>query len=517
MKRFGRIATVGIAALGLVLANVVPGIAIEQPGLQWNSATSPDSSWKDVAYGAGRFVAVADDGSDRLMTSTNGVDWQTSGTSGFVTTNWTSVAFGNGRFVAVAFDASVITSTDGLAWSTSGITGNPGGIGWERITFGGGKFVAVGQQGMDSQRVMSSSNGLNWTAGTAAGDAVWHGVTYGDGHYVAVATSGSPQVMTSTDAVTWQAVDAAPSRPWWNITYGNGRFVAITPDAGSDSLRAMTSTNGIDWQLQTFDNTGVLALAYGNGLFVASGSNGVSTSPDGATWTNRSAAASNTWMSSTYQSGIFVTVGASGSGNRAMYSGQLTSTPAAISTIEPSHGPASGGTLITIVGSGFIPGLSVSIGNNPCTELTVVTSTTLTCRTPAGSAGTAAVAVTNLGQAAITHAAGFTYDSVQKSPQHPRPGAVRVPAHVKTHGDTRLSGPNPTTTSGTAISVSGSLLAKLTKRGDLRSFKIIKKNRSYYIRTYGTPIKVKIKWRAPGNAHELAYLKSRTYRVGQQW
>ena len=47
-------------------------------------------------------------------------------------------------------------------------------------------------------RVMTSPDGITWTARTSAADNGWYGVTYGDGLFVAVSNSGtSNRVMTS--------------------------------------------------------------------------------------------------------------------------------------------------------------------------------------------------------------------------------------------------------------------------------------------------------------------------------
>jgi len=46
--------------------------------------------------------------------------------------------------------------------------------------------------------------------------------------------------------------------------------------------------------------------------------NRVMTSPDGISWTLRSSAADNDWLSVTYGGGLFVAVASTGAGNRVM-------------------------------------------------------------------------------------------------------------------------------------------------------------------------------------------------------
>ena len=54
-----------------------------------------------------------------------------------------------------------------------------------------------------------------------------------------------------------------------------------------------------------------------------------------------------------------------------------------ISGISPASGPANGGTLVTISGSGFVAPMTVTIGGQPATDVVVDGSgTSLTAVTP---------------------------------------------------------------------------------------------------------------------------------------
>lgn len=61
--------------------------------------------------------------------------------------------------------------------------------------------------------------------------------------------------------------------------------------------------------------------------------------------------------------------------------------PAAVIALEPGRAPVSGGTLVTVTGSGFTGATGVSFGGVDGTELTVVNDTTITVLTPANAAG----------------------------------------------------------------------------------------------------------------------------------
>ena len=79
-----------------------------------------------------------------------------------------------------------------------------------------------------------------------------------------------------------------------------------------------------------------------------------------------------------------------------------------ITAVSPSSGSAAGGTSVTITGTGFTGATGVTFGLVMATGVTVVNDTTITCTTPAGSAGAASIVVTTPGG---TNAANtlFTY------------------------------------------------------------------------------------------------------------
>jgi IPT/TIG domain len=78
--------------------------------------------------------------------------------------------------------------------------------------------------------------------------------------------------------------------------------------------------------------------------------------------------------------------------------------------VTPSSGPTTGGTSVTISGSGFATGATVSIGGANASA-TVVGSTTINAITPAHAAGAVNVVVTNPGGESATLNSGFSYTS----------------------------------------------------------------------------------------------------------
>ena len=122
-------------------------------------------------------------------------------------------------------------------------TGYPADQQWEAVTYGNGKFVAVASSG-SGNRVMTSTNGSYWTSRTSASDSNWQGITYAGNQFVAV---GSNAVMTSPDGITWTS-RTAPNGEWQAITNCGGLYVA-TATWGSNYI--MSSTDGVQWTVRT--------------------------------------------------------------------------------------------------------------------------------------------------------------------------------------------------------------------------------------------------------------------------
>jgi hypothetical protein len=119
-----------------------------------------------------------------------------------------------------------------------------------------------------------------------------------------------------------------------------------------------------------------------------------------------------------------------------------SSTAPRVNSISPSSGTTLGGTSVTISGANFAAGASVSIGGAAATDVTVVSSSTLTAKTPQHAAAEADVVVTVAGRNGAL-ARAFTFVAppmVTNQPpsigtisvRHPRP---RAPGQYASVGD----------------------------------------------------------------------------------
>ena len=113
--------------------------------------------------------------------------------------------------------------------------------------------------------------------------------------------------------------------------------------------------------------------------------------------------------------------------------------PPSITSLAPVSGPAAGGTVITISGTGFIQGASVKLGGINATGVAVNSSTSISATTPAHAAGAINVVVTNPDNQSATLTNGFTYNT-------PPPPAPTVSA---------ISPNTGTTSGGTSVTITG--------------------------------------------------------------
>ena len=111
---------------------------------------------------------------------------------------------------------------------------------------------------------------------TANQDTITGGVENSGIRDFLICSATSPSSWTSAPAV--QETNA-----WDSITYGNGQFVAVS---NNGTTQVMTSPDGITWTARTAPAGYHSGIAYGNGTFAVWG--GAMTSPDGITWTAQS-------------------------------------------------------------------------------------------------------------------------------------------------------------------------------------------------------------------------------------
>jgi hypothetical protein len=96
----------------------------------------------------------------------------------------------------------------------------------------------------------------------------------------------------------------------------------------------------------------------------------------------------------------------------------LAAEPPTVINVQPRTGPAGGGFIVTILGTGFTGAQTVMFGASAAMSFTVHSATEITARAPAGT-GTVDVTVTTPGGISATSEADrFTYEAPPPPPQH---------------------------------------------------------------------------------------------------
>lgn len=120
-----------------------------------------------------------------------------------------------------------------------------------------------------------------------------------------------------------------------------------------------------------------------------------------------------------------------------------------VTSVSPSSATYNGGTSVTITGTQFAAGATVTIGGKACTSVVVVSATTITCVTPAGTVGAKDVVVTNADTSTTTLASGFTYIVI-----NPTATAV-TPTTVDAAGGTTITITGTLFQAGATVDVAG--------------------------------------------------------------
>lgn len=369
--------------------NIEPRITFASPGYSSSAMSLPSASWSSIAYGNSQFVAVASGGN--AVYSVDGFTWVAS--TGFPSITNPTVAFSNGVFVSVdSASTAYAYSTNGTTWITSAFLS---GSTFSNVITAGSNVAVVDYAG---SKLLLSSSGGTW-ASTIATGVLSGKIAYGAGIFVSFASGSTNSAVYSIDAgVTWVAVTLPTTAIWADIKYGNGRFVAIASSGNS----VVYSLTGIDWYASTASvSRSWRSLGYGQGLFVAiaTGTNSITTSQDGVVWTTQSVSASSTWSAvcfgnplsvgsfvavSTSATGRQIFAGATAAGRAVIASGKI----GAINIWEPGSGYTTdptvaqftasiSGTIMTVTNTFYgtlAPGLILGGGKGNITANTTVLS-----------------------------------------------------------------------------------------------------------------------------------------------
>jgi formylglycine-generating enzyme required for sulfatase activity len=248
--------------------------------------------------------------------------------------------------------------------------------------------------------------GTNWTG---ASSVPIDGVAA-----TSVSVVSSTTVTAVTPAGTAGAKTVSITTPGGTANLTSGFTYGAGPTISSVSPNVGPTTGGTAITITGTNLTGTSSVTVGGNaatsVVVVNATTVTAVTPSGA------AGAANVSLTTPYGSPT-----ASGA-----FTYQLYATPT-ISSVSPNTGSTSGGTAITITGTNLTGASSVTIGGVAATSVSVVSSTTVTAVTPAGSAGAKTVSITTPGGTANL-TSGFTYTTAgvwyTVLEQNPNPAVV---------------------------------------------------------------------------------------------
>lgn len=236
-------------------------------------------------------------------------------------------------------------------------------------------------------------------------------------------TAGTASVLVTTPGGT------NPANTLYTYTASTPTISAVAPSFGAANTSMPVTLTGTNFGA----TAGAISVTYGSA----------------APYT-QSTCSSPTWVSSTV---LTCTVGSDVSAGTAMrFIATISGVASAVSTqaytgvarptvtlIDPTSGPSTGGTVVTVNGTNFVPGTSiVTFGGQTASANSTGSSTQLFVNAPAGTAGSSVPVVVTTSGVASTGSVAFTYSSTVLTPT--------------------VTGISPTTgpsTGGTVVTVNG--------------------------------------------------------------
>ncbi|MGH9858641.1 MAG: beta strand repeat-containing protein, partial [Candidatus Acidiferrales bacterium] len=231
--------------------------------------------------------------------------------------------------------------------------------------------------------------GSNFVTGAA--------VTFGGAPAASVVVASSTQIQAvSPPGAAAGAVDVRVTNPDLSVAVRSNGFTyvaaplvqSVTPNSGTTAGGTFVTISGAAFQPGA---TVLFGATAATNVVVSSGTTIVANTPAGA------AGAVNVSVRNPDQQ-----VGTLNNGFT------YVAIPAIVS-INPTSGPAAGGTPVTISGANFVNGAAVRFGATAAASVTFNSATSLTAVTPAGT-GLVDVTVTNPGGQSATLSSAFSYD-----------------------------------------------------------------------------------------------------------
>lgn len=276
-----------------------------------------------------QFWGIVWSNKDKLLVATTGSATMLYSTTGY---SWTSVATGVSRtfralcyapeistYVAIAEDngadsGRVITSTNGISWTSRTLTTTVAVTNWSSVAWSPllNLFVACAKAGDNTYGLATSPDAITWTQiihpATSQANPSWNKVIWNPTleHFI---VSGTGEVMISEDAINWTIYNTGlvANIPGIGIGWSPKLSMYVLVSSGSDSW-CRTSTDGMTWTGSSKRGVDVIWIEELECFYIVDGVTWPSGSSgwysfNGTTWTETSNAPSDSGY--TYRSACY--------------------------------------------------------------------------------------------------------------------------------------------------------------------------------------------------------------------
>jgi len=254
---------------------------------------------------------------------------------------------GTSSAVAVSYYPGTVSSLGSTTWSDQSTNITTSGQGYSAIAYGAGVFCAIGGAS-STVSTFTAADPTKWYAGASLSNKTWVDIAYGNGRFVALASDGTINYTINWQTKNWTITPSNAANNTWtvtlnnpllangvttwsNISYGQGLFIAVA----TSSQAVATSPDGVNW---TYYATGMPSSSNWTGLAFGN--------PQNATL-----GAVPTWVSVSNTSGKIaarIYAGATPSGRVRVVNNQVSE----VRMIEPGSGFARGNVASTSTASG---------------------------------------------------------------------------------------------------------------------------------------------------------------------
>jgi hypothetical protein len=212
---------------------------------------------------------------------------------------------GSPTYGYVAAGKSIIaTSADGIKWDYE-----VWNVNLRAVIYTGGQYIAAGENG----KILVGTDGKNWTQPNSGVTNNLNGI-YSDGRLYVIVCDVSPEdgmttILTSPNGTDWNVIKLNFNNSLYAVAYGNGIFVATSANG-----TLFTSVNGTSWApLYTGNFNFLRSICFGNGYFLACGDNGkIFYSATGTNWSYYTVDETVNFRSCTFGNGLYVVGSADG-------------------------------------------------------------------------------------------------------------------------------------------------------------------------------------------------------------